>query len=79
MPSGAWNTAASPAAMLASMITRRSPPRRPALRPSSAPSPTEIWAAGPSLPATPPEPMIRAEEIALTSGTRARTWPPCWW
>ena len=34
--------------------------------------PAEIWAAGPSRPAEPPEPMVRALEIILTTTTRAR-------
>jgi len=41
--------------------------------------PAAIWAAGPSLPALPPEPMVMAEASALTMGTRCRIMPSRLW
>ena len=36
------------------------------------PKPAPIWAMGPSLPAEPPLPMVMAEAIIFTNGTRLR-------
>jgi hypothetical protein len=42
-------------------------------------APELIWAAGPSRPAAPPDPMVIAEATALTRGTIGRTRAPRKW
>ena len=43
------------------------------------PMPPDICAAGPSLPAAPPLPMVIAEATSFTGMARRRMRPPCWW
>ena len=45
---------------------------RSSQRVSSEPNPAEICAVGPSRPADPPEPIVKALEIIFTSTTRDR-------
>jgi hypothetical protein len=40
------------------------------------PNPDPIWAIGPSFPADPPLPIVRAEARIFMSGTRLRICPP---
>lgn len=40
------------------------------------PTPTAIWAVGPSRPAAPPEPMVTADASVLIRGTMGLTRPP---
>ena len=41
--------------------------------PNPLPMAAPIWMIGPSVPADPPDPMVRALATALTTATRGRT------
>ena len=69
---GALNAAARPpAAPAATRVRMPSSPSRP-ICPICEPSEAPIWIIGPSRPALPPEPRVRAEATAFTSGHACR-------
>ena len=76
VPIGDRKIADRPAAMPTNISRRVSSSERWRLTAYTDPIPALIKAVGPSRPAEPPEPMVMAEAISLTKGTRARMTPP---
>ena len=78
-PSGAWKIAPIPPAAPASTRIRRSRAFSFSREAKADPNPDPICAIGPSFPADPPVPIVRADAMILTNGTRFRICPPRWW
>ena len=68
--------APTPAPMPATSARRRSTALSPKRSAITEPMPPEICAAGPSLPAAPPLPIVIAEAISFTGMARSRMRPP---
>jgi hypothetical protein len=66
-PSGAPKIAPMPEPMPTDTAIRPSSADRSSVRASSEPKPAEICAVGPSRPPDPPDPMVTAEAISLTT------------
>ncbi len=77
-PSGARNTAPTPAARPITTAVRAWAGVSRARRAKTEPKAAEIWAAGPSVPAEPPEPMVSAEATIFTIVTRPRMLSGAW-
>src|SRR5659263_182182 len=75
-PSGAWKIAPIPPAAPASTRIRRSRAFSFSREAKADPNPDPICAMGPSFPADPPVPIVRAEARIFTNGTRFRIFPP---
>jgi hypothetical protein len=78
-PSGAWKIAPIPPAAPASMSRRRSLAFSLSREAKADPKPDPIWAIGPSFPADPPVPIVIADAMIFTNGTRFRIFPPRRW
>ena len=74
-PMGALKIAAIPAEIPQTVNTRNSGSLSFSNCPMLDPIPAPICPIGPSAPALPPDPMVIAELMALTSGTRGRILP----
>ena len=71
--------APTPAPMPATSARRRSTASSPSRSAMTEPMPPEICAAGPSLPAAPPVPIVIAEAVSFTGMTRIRMRAPRLW